>query len=267
MKKKLFIEFCVLTICFLTIWFGFRYLLINNIISNSINIPREKEEKLGEYLAAGFKTGNQEIKDVIVKDAVEKILIRLLKGLGETNYQYKIIVLKNPQINALTLPGGYIIVYSGLLNFSDSPEELAVVLAHEIGHTEKNHVMNKLIKSIGLNSLFVILSALDEMMISEIIETLISSFYERGQEKEADEFALELLEVSNIDPRHAAVFFRKLNSFNSEKQEGFTGKLDIFKTHPNYIYRIHNALSFKLSNKFKAQPFEINWEDVIQNIY
>src|SRR5690606_24136018 len=120
-----------------------------------------------------------------------------------------IVVGRNESVNAFALPGGNIVILSGLLEFSENPEEVAAVLAHEMAHVEKRHVVDRLLKEFGMQVVFGVLTGGDLVVLSEISRTVTSTFFDRRQEEEADEFALELLHRCNISPRALGTLFRR----------------------------------------------------------
>ena len=89
---------------------------------------------------------NEELKSDTVLEAISQIKKQLISSLEATNYDYHFYVVKNESVNAFATLGGHIFIFSGLIDMTDEPEELAAVLAHEIGHVEKRHVVNKLVR-------------------------------------------------------------------------------------------------------------------------
>src|SRR5690606_14150945 len=108
------------------------------------------------------------LENSAVDSALDVINSRLLDALGNSEYDHHIWVVKNDEVNAVTLPGGYVLVYSGLIRFSESPEEVAAVIAHELGHVEERHVVGRLIKEFGLQILFSVLSGGDAVLVGEL---------------------------------------------------------------------------------------------------
>ena len=183
---------------------------------------------------------------------------RLQGQIPTSEYDYNITVLDNPQINAFTIPGGNIYVFSGLISFCDSPEQLAAVLAHEMGHVEKRHTVDRLAREFSLSVLFSIMTGGDTVLLSDLYQTLISSGFSRSQEKEADQFALNLLEDASISPKSIASFFRKLNRENLAYDE----KIELVMTHPHNNTRIKASLNHEVDETFKEIPFNLNWEKI-----
>src|SRR5690606_16362584 len=111
--------------------------------------------------------------------------------------------IRNSQINAFALPGNHIVFYTGLLEYAENAEEVAGVMAHEIGHLEKNHVMKKLVKEIGLEMLFAMIGGdAGFEILKQTGKTLSSSAFDRANETEADNYAVETLALADVDPQH-----------------------------------------------------------------
>ncbi len=162
------------------------------------------------------------------------------------------MVFDSDMINAFTVPGGNILISTGLIGFCDSPEELAAVIAHEMGHVEERHVVSRLLKELGIE----ILTSGDQYVIGEVSGLLTSTSFDRKQEEEADLFAANLLESSSIEPRTLATFFRKLEEeMDNELMQHF----EIISTHPNFRSRIREALSFKPAKDFEAEAIDLDW--------
>lgn len=223
-------------------------------------ISIEDEVELGEVMAEYIVEMQSDLLDNnTIDSAVNIITTRLLENT-ETSYAYKFKVLDEGEINAFTIPGGRIYMYRGLLEAADTPEELAAVLAHEIGHAEKRHVVDKLAREVGLTVLISIISGSDPNLITEVLQTLLSSAFSRKQEEEADAFALQLLEDSGIQPTALASFFEKL------KEEGPTyhEELELLMSHPHHDSRIKMAEEYEISPNFVEQKIDLDWSVVKQ---
>lgn len=234
------------------------------IVSSLFSYPEDpqllsisKEEKLGEaYLDAVLLNPMfGEFENERVDSAINVIGQRLEKSLENSEYIYSFIVFESEMINAFTLPGGNILISTALMEFCGSPEELAAVMAHEMGHVEKRHVVARLIKELGLE----LITSTDPYVLGEVTGMLTSIRFDRKQEEEADRFASELLESAAIEPRTLATVFRKLQEeTGNELLEHF----EVISTHPNFRNRIREALSYKPGNDFEAQPFTLDWEQI-----
>lgn len=218
---------------------------------------KQQEERLSKYLTDVFVTSRTLVEDEIITEAVHIMAERLLATLDEPRFDYTIFVVRNKTVNAFALPGGNLVLHTGLLTFAESPEEVAAVLAHEIGHSEEGHIMQKLIKEIGFGVVFTALTGGDISALTEIARRLITTRYDRNYEIEADAFALRMLENASIDPRYLAAFFHRL----SENTDDILDRLDILSTHPSHNSRRQAALSYETAPDFEAIPLDgINWE-------
>lgn len=217
----------------------------------------EKEEKLGEAYVDLILLNPMfgEFDNKGIDSAVTVIGNRLEEGLKDSEYNYRFVVFESELINAFTVPGGFILISTGLIEFCESPEELASVLAHEMGHVEERHVVSRLIKELGLE----ILTSGDPYVIGEVTGLLTSTSFDRRQEEEADLFAAKLLEASAIEPRTLATLFRRLEE---ESDNELMKHFEIISTHPNFRSRIREALSYLPGDDFEATLIDLDWEGV-----
>lgn len=217
----------------------------------------EQESKLAQALTDVFVRSNNLMDQEALVQFVDTLSDRLLSTIEEPRYDYSIYIIRNRTVNAFALPGGNIVLHSGLLAFAESPEEVAAVLAHEIGHSEKGHIMQKLIKEVGFSVLFSAITGGDIGVFSEIGRRFIATRFDREYELEADNFALKTMEAAAVDPRYLAVFFHRL----SESDGNIMDRIDFLSTHPSHDARRQNALSYEVAVGFEERPIRgINWE-------
>ena len=223
-------------------------------------ISYEQEHQLSDIISEHIlETSNQKIlKNELIDSVVWVVSSHLKKQIEISEYDYEILVLDSPEINAFTIPGGRIYVFKGLLEFCDSAEHLAAILAHEMGHVEKRHTVSKLVKEFGLKIILTLLTGGDSVLFSELGHTVLSNKFDRSQEKEADLFALELLEKSQISPTTIASFFRKLNRENLDYNE----KMEFLMTHPHNNSRIKTSLKYETKNNFTPKLLDIDWDRI-----
>ena len=110
-----------------------------------------------------------------------------------------------PIVNAAALPGGQVLVFDGLVQGAKSPDELAAVLAHEIGHVRKRHVMTALLRQFGIS----ILTAGAGTGLGNQAFGIAELGYSREAEGEADEFARARMAHAHISPEGGAQFFAR----------------------------------------------------------
>ena len=228
-------------------------------------ISIEKEEQLGDLMVEeilGNHPDYQTLSNPVLDSAMKVMADRLLDQIGLTDYDFDIRVVDNDMVNAITLPAGHIFVFAGLIEFSEHPEEVAAVLAHEIGHVEKRHVVNKLIKEVGLTVIATVLTGGDPVIVTEVSRGLFSSMFDRSQEREADQYALDLLVKAKIAPTSLAAFFRRLKRQYGSVYES----LEILSTHPHTNSRIKAALEYEVPEGFEREELGLDWEAVKESL-
>lgn len=243
------------------------YWLIKNVNWNlserfEFGLSVEQEKKLGDLMKETLWNNFDKLEDPTVDSAMQIITARLLRELDTSQYQYNFIVLAKDEINAFTIPGGNIYIFSGLLLESESPEEVAAVLAHEIGHAEKRHVVQKLVKEFSLGALVAILSGGDPSLLMDVLRQVIGTSFDRDQENEADDFALALLEKARIEPKSLAVFFERLNA----KDLSYNRNLELIMTHPHNDKRLAKSRGYLTQKDFRAEKIAVDWARVKQAV-
>ena len=256
MSIKIIKEFGLLVGIFLIIWLIFIYAPIRPEAPESA-ISLEQEQKIGEILIDSYLQEVTVVSDSTVTRVIDRIYQRLLHGLETTDYDYQIYVVKNENVNAFATLGGNIVVFTGLIKYADSPEEVAAVLAHEIGHIEERHVVNKVVKELGVGLVLSILTGGDAGFLNQILQQSVTTVFDRSQESEADDYGLELLENARIHPNSMAMIFRKIrDKYASSTIE----TLEFLSSHPNTNKRIKKSLDYKTAQDFQSNPFTaIDW--------
>jgi predicted Zn-dependent protease len=147
-----------------------------------------------------------------------------------------ILVYDIPEINAFALPGGHVVVNSGLIGSASSPGEVAGVIAHEMGHVYYRHPEASIIREIGIQLLINAATGSNDNAFSSIAARATMMRYSRHYERQADSFGLGLLNDAEIDPMDMKRFFQTLIAANGS---GPRGPLErIFATHPGTDERI-----------------------------
>lgn len=188
-------------------------------------ISTEQETSFGERAFESMR-GSLQLQDSgPAYDAVQALGERLT---DDSQYRYRFHVAKNDAINAFAMPGGIIVVHTGLIEATRRPEELAGVLAHEVQHVEQRHSLEAMIKDLGLRGLWALVSGdLSGGMIAQAAVELTSLSFSRDAEEEADAKGFDLLVKEGIDPSGMADFFVTM-----EKQAGSAAPPPFMSTHP-----------------------------------
>lgn len=201
-------------------------------------IPRTLEKRIGDGLMIEFAKRWPMCDARAGRAALDEIVKRLApseRGYGE----FQVHVLSSPLVNAFAAPGNHIAVFSGLIERSRSPEEVAGVIAHEIGHHIKRHPMRGVVESVGASAL---MSAIFGGMTSEAVSAWGASLYSlkfgREAEREADAIAADLLRVAGIGTDGLIRFFERAVAQSEGAQEGVFAYLT---THPSPGERIEEV--------------------------
>lgn len=224
----------------------------------AFGIDHEQEMALGDNIVAVMLDRSTVTRSEAI---LAPITDRLLKNLGETYYEYKFHIIREEEPNAFALPGGHIVVHTGLIQFADSPEQIAGVLAHEIGHVERRHSINRLGVSLGIS--FLLSGITDSGNMGQLLETALSMKFSRNQEEEADDVAFDLCIKSGIHPRHLSQFFKKIE----DKYGDTDGITTLISTHPELKERQEKIMKRLKEVKIKEVPLEVEIEDMRNAIY
>ena len=251
---KIFYKLGISALILGLIWFGISRI---NLV-DKLKIEERKdatEEKLGELLLDLFKKNSKVIDDPEVLDIIHKIHAKICLENELDSTKYTLHLLDEGDVNAFAVPNNNIVIFSGLIEECKSVEELAGVLAHEMAHCEKNHVMKKLGRNLGASVLFAITTGgADITVIQEAANLLTSTSYDRTLESEADNVGVDYLLEAKIHPKHLADFLYRL----SLEQSDMPKFMDLISTHPGSEERSKEILE-------KIQDMDIEEEALIDS--
>ncbi len=185
-------------------------------------IPYSWEQKLGDAISGDFG------EHACHAPAGQKALDGLARRLSPSGKPIRIGMVDFPLVNAVALPGGRILIFRGLVDEARSPDEVAGVLAHEIGHVEHRHVMVGLLRRFGLGLLIGTGGT-----AAEYGQALVQSRYDRAAETEADQYSIDRLKAAGISPTATAGLFARL----SKEEAGMPGVLGYLASHPPSVER------------------------------
>ena len=216
------------------------------------HIPAEWEASLGETVFEQYTLG----QDFLDQDDTDRLLMPLVQPLLDNiesdRYEYRFHISRDEQVNAFALPGGYIVINSGLILKADSASEMLGVVAHEIAHVTEQHSVRNIMGTAGVY--LTVNAMLGDMtgllaVVADAAPFLINQSYSRGFESDADEKGLSLLHRTAIDPEGLVTFFEKLRALEQEKMQEMAGEensetvestLQFLSTHPATDDRIEN---------------------------
>lgn len=185
--------------------------------------------------------------------AVQGIVDRLEKDCARLPYRFRVHVHDDPLVNAAALPGGHIVVFKGLLESVRSENELAFVMAHEMGHfADRDHL-----KGFGRSLVFLALSAAVFGTNSSVGGVLADSInltelgFSRRQEARADAYAIALLNCAYGHVGGSTAFFKKMID---SKDTGIFGHY--FSSHPRNQERIDALNAIAMEKGYGVGPLK-----------
>ncbi|MCP5279780.1 MAG: M48 family metallopeptidase [Thiobacillus sp.] len=187
-------------------------------------VSLEQEVKLGEMALAQMRGGMEFLpEDAPADEVVERIGVRLTAG---SKYPFHFYVVRDPRVNAFALPGGPVVVFTGLLEAAHGADEVAGVLAHEASHVERRHVLRNMIHALGLRAVMAV--ALGDFaggIWGDMAGRLAELSYGRDLEREADLDGLDLLRKAGLPAEGMASFFEKMAARED-------GSIELLSSHP-----------------------------------
>jgi predicted Zn-dependent protease len=216
----------------------------------SINVfSVEQDVELGKQVSAEIEANSSEYpllpetgrngKNEQAYQYIRAITSKILNS-GKVAYKDEFawqikIVQKDDVLNAFCTPGGYIYVYTGLIKYLDTEDQLAGVMGHEIAHADKRHTTDNLTKQYGIQLLLDVVLGTKQGVATEIAKGLANLSYSRAAEREADDASVVYLCPTGYKSDGAAGFFEKMQT------EGDGGRTPEFlSTHPNPDNRIES---------------------------
>lgn len=175
-------------------------------------IPYRWEATIGDQLVNAIDVETYECRAAPGTAVLQKLADRLAQTSG---WEHKLqIHLVNSELpNAVTFPGGHIVVFTGLIELAKSGDEVAGVLAHEVGHAVNRHSMQQLTRGLGLAALASLMTggAAGGAMVNYGAQIWQLS-YSREAETEADLFAVATLRKAGLRNDGLVAFFRTIEA-------------------------------------------------------
>jgi predicted Zn-dependent protease len=213
--------------------------LVTLIVSH---IPVSWEEHLGEAVVADLAPPERRCTDPTRTRALNEILTTVTSAVPSPPYTFRVIVVNDETVNALAVPGGYIVLFRGLLEQTRTAEELAGVLAHEVQHILRRHATHALLQDASTGLLVTFLTGDVSGTVAYGLEgaRMLSLLqYSRRNEEEADIEGMRLLLAAGIDPAGMIAFFERLSKEGGDAP----AFLKYVSTHPSTGERIETLKS------------------------
>jgi len=222
-----------------------------NFVSNSELFPSSFQQ-YGSFLKENkIITGTPDAKRVEtvgskIRAAAEKYAIYLRQPQYLNGYQWEYKLVDSKEINAWCMPGGKIVVYSGILPITKDEAGLATVLGHEVSHALANHGAQRMSAS-QLQELGAVGVAVATGSQSSEKQQMWQQYYgvgsqvgvmlpfSRSHENEADKIGLTLMAIAGYNPDDAVLFWQRMST-----QSGGQSQPEFMSTHPSDATRMAN---------------------------
>ena len=208
----------------------------------------QAERRLGERLMRDLRRDPDYLDDWLMRDYLNSIAARLsaaaaMQYIGSYLPDFDLFPVRDPQINAFSMPGGFIGVNTGLISTTETESELASVVGHEMGHVLQRHIARMM--STGERSTYAALAAMLFGVLAGVVAhsgdlgmgiamggqafALDSQLrFSRAAEHEADRVGFQMLSAAGYDPYAMVAFFARLD----RTAMGDNGLPPYLRTHP-----------------------------------
>ena len=237
-------------------------------------ISKSQEISMGKDVAAQLEAKYGVVQDDDLQARVDNIGQRLVAVCDRQDLTYSFKVLNSDEVNAMAVPGGFIYVFKGLLDYMPSDDELAGVLGHEVGHIVKRHSVKQVEKQMALTLLTIILTKGQGFILADATMQALMAGYSRSDEREADEQGFNLTNKAGFNPYSMLITVSKLQDLADAKGNPGFG---LFSTHPEpevRIERVNKALAkmnitptVALAEDGTATVKDGNWQFVVSQTY
>ena len=230
-------------IAFLLGLYYFKNLMVEKIAKQ---VPQSWEKTAGDKLFTTLALQYHFVKDDSLKKEFLKVGAPLFSQIEKEGYKIDLYFVKDPTINAFALPGGKVIIQTGLIQNAQSWEEVLGVLGHELAHVSRRHHIRGIVNNVGIFALLTAVTgdvSVFAGMFAQFGGELASLSNSRDFENEADETGLQYLKNAKINPNGMISFFETLKKETSTTLDStLNSKVDLsfLSTHPNTQNRIDN---------------------------
>jgi len=249
MNKRVLVRLVPIAIAAVFVWWQFNSA---ETFTNEAGRDAKVALNVEEESALGLQSYRQVLQESDVlrsgpeHDTVSRVAERLAKATGESgkDFDWAVSVVRSPQINAFCLPGGKIVVFTGILPVAQSDAGLATVMGHEMAHATLRHGSERLLKQKATQTLLTgvqfSIGDMDYNQQRALMGVLgagaqygVLNPFSRDHESEADKVGLWYMARAGYDPRESITFWQRM----AERADG-NAPPEFLSTHPGHETRI-----------------------------
>ena len=201
----------------------------------------EKEKAIGASVALDVQKKFPINTEVDINERVEKILQKIAAVCDRQDLVYTVYVIDEDEVNAFSLPGGYVYINKGLIDRITSDDQLAAVIAHEIAHVTAKHAMKRLQGSYGalaLQGAAIASGSGAAALGANLAATSVLFQNSREDEFEADRLGIKYMREAGYDPLQMRVMLGVLLDYQAKQP---LRPLNYWRSHPYIPQRMAQA--------------------------
>lgn len=248
-------------------------------------VATDQEYKLGRAWLRALRSQTKTINDPLVHDYLEHLVYKLGSHSNLTDLRLEVTVVDNETINAFAVPGGIIGVNAGLFLYSESEDEFASVIAHEIAHLSQRHFARGLeasqtqgpasVAAIFAGILLMAASGNPDAGIALVMGSQAASIqsqlrFSRDREREADRVGLQIMADAGLNPQGMPQMFKRM--YMANRYNSIPAELEFLLTHPMTEARLadtgnraeqydQKALKESLDYQLIRQRIQLHYEE------
>jgi metalloendopeptidase OMA1, mitochondrial len=237
---------------------GFRYCSAEKVSNPEtgrtarVALSSDQEERLGLQSYDEVLSHSEVIPSGPDHDMVVRLAKRLAAATGPAakDFKWEVNLVRSPEVNAFCLPGGKIVVYTGILGYTKSEAALAAVMGHEMAHAVARHGSQRLLRTSLAQTMMMGANFSMGNMDPQQRQTVMAALgagaqyglllpFSREHETEADEMGLLYMARAGYDPREAITFWQRMSTAAGGPQPP-----EFASTHPSNARRIADLEAF-----------------------
>ena len=199
----------------------------------------KKEIALGEKVAADVEKQWERVADPALSARLSMLLGRFLPHLSRP-LPYEVRIVREKMVNAFSLPGGIVYFTTGMLDFLRTDAEVAAILAHELVHADRRHVMIQTARASKINLAALVLMIASQgsagpMILTNLAQIAVTNSYSKDLEREADKEGFRILVEAGFPP---AAMVTSLEAMIYDQLKRPYVDPGVFMTHPELSERV-----------------------------